>query len=483
MSDVMAVTATERQRWFALATVTAAVVVVALDTTILNVAIPTIRGELHTDLAAMQWVIGGYSLTLGSLLIVGGRLGDLYGTRRTFVAGALIFTAGSLLASAATTVWMLVLGEAVIEGVGAALLMPAALATVSMSFTDRERPKAFAVWGGAAGAAAALGPVLGGWLTTDFSWRWGFRINLVVAPLAALAALAVLPSVARRGRRPPLDASGAVTAAIGLFLLVFAITEGATYGWLTAQRSFTLADVNLWPASASLSPVPVAFAAAAIALAAFAAIEHRKQHAGRSPVLELEQFRLRSFRFGLTTAASVVMAQTGVLFVLAVFLQTTHDLSAAQTGAWLLPVGVTIVAGAQAGGWLAGRAGATLVVRLGIGVEFAGIAATAATLQPDMNLVALAPTLALFGLGAGLANSQLTNVILSEVPRERTGSASGAATTNNAVAAALGIAILGTILRAVDATGAAPARTALLAAAAIAAAGALTSLAIPRRRR
>lgn len=283
MDQPTTATTTERRRWFALATVTAAVVVVALDTTILNVAIPTIRGDLHTDLAAMQWVISGYSLTLGSLLIVGGRLGDLYGTRRTFIAGALIFAAGSFLASAATTVWMLVLGEAVIEGVGAALLMPASLATVSLLFADRDRAKAFAVWGGAAGASAALGPVLGGWLTTDYSWRWGFRINLVVAPLAALAALAVLPGVARRDRRPPLDASGAVTAAIGLFLLVFAITEGATYGWLTAQYSFTVAGVTLWPASAPVSPVPFAFAAAAIALAAFAAIEHRKQHAGGSP--------------------------------------------------------------------------------------------------------------------------------------------------------------------------------------------------------
>jgi DHA2 family multidrug resistance protein-like MFS transporter len=167
----------------------------------------------------------------------------------------------------------------------------------------------------------------------------------------------------------------------------------------------------------------------------------------------------------LTTAASVVMAQSGALFVLAVFLQTTHHLSAAETGAWLLPIGVAVVIGAQAGGWLAGQVGATMVVRLGIAVD----------------LGALAPILALFGLGAGLANSQLTNVILSDVPRDRAGSASGASTTNNAIAAALGVAIVATVLRAADATDAQPARSALLAAAAIAATGLLASLAIPRR--
>ena len=185
--------APDRSRWVALGAVSAGVVVVTLDTTILNVAIPTIRRDLGTDLVSLVWVVTGYSLTLGSLLVIGGRLGDVFGARRTFVAGALVFAAGSVVASAATSVWMLGLGESVVEGIGAALLLPAALATLSTLFRDRERAKAFAVWGGAAGAASALGPVIGGWLATDASWRWGFRINVVVAPLAALLAARVLP--------------------------------------------------------------------------------------------------------------------------------------------------------------------------------------------------------------------------------------------------------------------------------------------------
>ena len=169
----------------------AAVAIVTLDTTILNVAIPTIRRDLHTAFASLQWVIAGYSLTLGSLLIIGGRIGDVFGVRRSFITGAVLFAGGSLLASLATTTPMLVLGEALIEGIGASLLFPASLATLSKTFQGPARATAFAVWGGVAGAAAALGPVIGGWLTSDYSWRWGFRINVVVAPVAALAATCV----------------------------------------------------------------------------------------------------------------------------------------------------------------------------------------------------------------------------------------------------------------------------------------------------
>jgi EmrB/QacA subfamily drug resistance transporter len=471
--------AADPKRWVGLAAVTAGVVVVTLDTTILNVAIPTIRRDLGTDLVSLVWVITGYSLTLGSLLIIGGRLGDLFGTRRTFIAGALTFAGGSLLASLATNVWILGIGEAVIEGIGAALLLPASLATLSTLFVGEERAKAFAVWGGAAGAASALGPVIGGWLTSDYSWRWGFRVNVIVAPLAALVAARVLPRGAARGRAR-LDALGAVLVGLGLFLLVFTITEARTYGWFTSLRGFSIADVTVWSASVPVSPVPVAAALAAILLACFVVVERRKEVTHREPLVELGQFRLLTFRYGLTTAAAVVMAQSGVLFVLAVFLQTTHRLSPADAGLWLLPIGIAVVIGAQAGGWIAGRTGPALVVRAGIALELIGAVATASTLSSTATVASVAPVLVVFGIGAGLANSQLTNVILSEIPPRRAGSASGVATTNNSIAAALGIALAGSIIASaladVDA-----ARWALVASAIILAGGVLTSLAIPRR--
>ena len=269
------------RRWLALAAMAAAVAFVTLDTTILNVAIPTIGRELHTDLGSLQWVITGYSLTLGSLLIIGGRIGDLLGTRRTFVSGAVLFAVGSFLASVATSTPNLVLGEALVEGIGAALLLPASLAALSTTFEGRVRVKAFAVWGGVAGAAAALGPVIGGWLTTDLSWRWGFRVNVVVAPLAALAAVAALPADFRRNRRARLDAPGAVLAAVGLFLVVFALTEGPDQGWLANRRGLQIGGVSAWPSSWPLSPVAVAAALAAAALIGFVLFERVKERSAR----------------------------------------------------------------------------------------------------------------------------------------------------------------------------------------------------------
>ena len=463
-----------------LAAMTAAVVVVTLDTTILNVAIPTIGRDLHTDLAGLQWVIAGYSLTLGSLLVVGGRIGDVIGVRRAFAAGAVLFAAGSLLASVATATWQLVLGEAVIEGIGAALLFPASLATLSSTFQGAARGRAFALWGGVAGASAALGPVIGGWLTSDHSWRWGFRINVVVAPLAAALALATLPRRARHQARARFDVPGAAVLASGLFLLVFALTEAPAHGWL-ANRGGGLAagGLALWSSTWPLSPVPVALVAAALAVAVFVALEARRA----DPLVDVGLFANRSFGGGLVTAATVVMAQAGTMFVLAVFLQATHRLAPVTAGRWLLPVGLGALAGAQAGGRAVRAMGAVAVVRVGIVVQLLGVLLTATLLDEAVGWAGLAGGLALFGVGAGMASSQLTNVILSEVAPERAGSASGIATTDNAIGASLGVAALGAVLRLGPFSGSASTRWALLTAAGLLLVGATCSLSLGSQRR
>ena len=367
-----------------MAATVAAVAIVTLDTTILNVAIPTIRTDLHTSLASLQWVIAGYSLTLGSLLIIGGRIGDLFGVRRTFVTGAILFACGSLLASVATTTPTLVVGEAIIEGIGASLLFPASLATLSRTFQGPARAKAFALWGGVAGAAAALGPVIGGWLTSDYSWRWGFRINVVVAPLAALAAHAALPADERRDRRPRLDFGAAMVLATGLFLVVFALTEAPDHGWLANRGAgLAIAGVTVWSSAWPASPVVVAAAGAVAALLGFVRLEQRGKQSHPEPLVDLGLFHSRAFGGGLVTAATVVMAQAGTMFVLAVFLQATHRLQPIAAGRWLLPVGLAALAGAQLGGRGAGKRGAMTVVRAGIVVQLAGLL-TAATIHDDL---------------------------------------------------------------------------------------------------
>jgi len=442
---------TPRSQNLALAALVAAVVIVTLDTTILNVAIPTIRSELHTSFQSLQWVIAGYSLTLGSLLVIGGRIGDMIGPRRAFAIGAVVFAGGSLVASQANGVAALVIGEAVIEGIGASLLFPASLATLSSLFTGARRGRAFGAWGGAAGAAAALGPVLGGWLTSDYSWRWGFRINVVVAPVAALVALWALPATTDRRAMPRVDVAGCVLLAGGLFSLVLGITKAPDSGWLTM--------------------VP-AFVAAAVLLSAFVVVE-RRQHA--SALVDLELFRVPTFGRGLATSLTVVMAQAGSLYALAVFLQATHHLTPVTAGRWLLPLGIAVLVGARVGGRSAERIGAIAVVRAGTALATLGVAGLAVALHATVDWAHLSIPLAVFGIGSGLASSQLTSVTLSEVPPPRLGAASGAATTNNALGAALGVALIGTVMRVGDAGSPTATKWALATATALVLLGALTA--------
>src|SRR5438132_6237613 len=265
----MGAEADDPRRWFTLAIVITAVLIVVLDNTVLNVALPPILREFHTTLPSLQWVVTGYALTFATLLIIGGRLGDIYGHRRVFVIGAALFGAGSLLASVATSVPMLVLGEAVIEGIGASLMLPTTLAILSVTFRGRERAAAFAAWGATAGVAAAAGPVVGGFLTTNYSWRWSFRINVIIAPLAIIGALLFMKRGVRPARRMRVDVVGALLVATGMFLFVFALSESGIYGWWKPLQTVSIAGTTLWSDSSPIAITPVALAAALAILTFF----------------------------------------------------------------------------------------------------------------------------------------------------------------------------------------------------------------------
>jgi EmrB/QacA subfamily drug resistance transporter len=434
------------RRWFTLVVVISAALIAALDTTILNVAIPTILREFHTDLPSLQWVITGYSLTFASLLIIGGRLGDIFGARRMFIIGAALFTVGSFIASISNGVPMLVLGEAIIEGIGASLMLPATLGILSSTFTGHDRGVAFSMWGATAGAAVALGPVIGGWLTTDFSWRWGFRINVIVAPLAIVGALTLMRPSPRAARREPIDVPGALLVSSGMFLLVFGLSEGGKYGWFRPLQTLIIGGLTIWPSRWGLSIVPVSFLLSAILLGAFVAVERRKERAREAPLFEFSQLRHRGFRYGLATTTVLAMGQLGFLFVVPVFLQDAKHLTPLQNGLWLMPAGIFIIIGAQVGGRLTRRVSVTTVVRSGLTLEAIGLLAVALVIDPALSFWALMPGFFLFGIGIGFAGSQLVNVVLYEIEPDQVGSASGAQTTVRQLGGALGIAAIGTVL-------------------------------------
>jgi EmrB/QacA subfamily drug resistance transporter len=415
------------RRWLTLAILLLSLVLVVLDNTVLNVAVPTMIRELRTDLASIQWVIAGYSLVFASLLVIGGRLGDMYGARRTFMLGAALFGLGSAVASTAHSVGILIVGESVIEGVGAALMMPASLSIVSNTFKGHERSTAFAAWGAVMGAGMAFGPVVGGYLTSYHSWRWAFRINVLVAPIAVLGAYLLVRRDPAHGTRPKLDLPGAVLIGTGTFCLVFGISQSERYGWA--------------------APLIVgSFVVAAATLAAFVLLERAKERDDASPLFEFGQLRHLRFRYGLIAQLVLAMGQMGQFFVMPVFLQDVKHLTPATNGVWMLPVGISILIFAQVGGKLTKALGATTIVRAALVLNTIGLVGMAVVLRPDVTFLGLLPVFAVFGCGVGLASSQLTNLILSEIAADKAGVASGANTTVRQVGSAIGVALMGALL-------------------------------------
>ena len=433
------------RRWLTLGILILTVVLIALDTSVLNVSIPTILRELHTTVPTLQWVITGYSLTFATLLIIGGRLGDIYGHRRLFMIGASLFGLGSLMASMSHSVGMLILGEAVVEGIGAALMTPSTLAILSTTFRGRERGTAFAAWGAAAGAAVAFGPVLGGFLTTNYSWRWSFRINVVVAPLAVLGASLLVPK-GTRSKRTPIDLPGAGLIASGMFLLVFALSDGGTYGWWKPIKAFTIAGVEIWPTSRFVSVVTLALLGGMALLAGFVQFERARERGRNNPLFEFSLMGDHAFRYGLLTLTILSMGQLALLFALPLFLQDAIHLSAQQNGLWLLPFGISVIIGAQVGGRLTRVISPTAVVRTGLVCESLALGLIVWAVRPDVTFILLLPGLAMFGIGVGFASSQLTSVVLSGVSADRSGVASGATSTARQMGGAFGAAIMGSLI-------------------------------------
>jgi EmrB/QacA subfamily drug resistance transporter len=432
----------DSKRWIALVILSSSLFIIVLDNTILNVAVPTIIREFDTTVSAMQWVISGYSLVFASLLISFGRLGDLFGRRKLFFFGATLFAIGSLLASLSQSVTQLFIGESLLEGIGAAAMLPATLSIISATFRGRERGMAFAVWGAVAGGAGALGPWIGGILTTYYSWRWAFRINVVVAPVAIIAAIFYVHE-SKDERGGSLDLPGLPLVTLGLAALVFGIIEAGRYGWWRPIGDGSLGGWT-WPNS-TVSIVPVMLLLAVVFLTLFVVVEMRRADAGKPVIFDFRDLVHRGFRYGLINTTVLAMGEFGAFFVLPIFLQAGLHLTAVQAGTWLLPAGLMAFVGGGIGGRLSREHGPKYIITIGLAFEATGIWLYVLAFSPTTTFWQLLPGLMLHGIGIGFATSQLTNVVLSDIPPQKAGSASGAAGMVRQVGTALGIALIGAI--------------------------------------
>lgn len=432
-----------RRQWLTLLVLSLGLAIVIIDGTIVNVAIPSIRQEFNATLQQLEWVNSIYALVYAALIITWGRIGDQVGRKRIFIAGVAVFVVGSLMAGAAPSIGFLILAR-VVQGLGAGMTSPSTLSIISATFTGRARGIAFGVWGAVAGASAALGPLLGGWLTTNASWRWAFYINLPIGLIAIAGAFLLIQESRDRSHKLTFDIPGILLTAIGIGGVVFALIEGQTYGWIQPKRPFSIGNWT-WPFE-NVSISLVSFIIGVIALAIFVWWELRLLRKGKEPLFDFTLTRFPSFRYGLITVAIVALGEFGVIFVLSLYLQGVLGLTAFQTGLVFLPFAIATLFTAPTAGFLSSRFGAKWVVTSGMLIEAIAIFSLSRILQVDTPIGAVVPVLILYGIGVGLAIAQLTSVVLSEVPPQKLGAGSGANNTIRQVGAAIGVAIIGAVL-------------------------------------
>ena len=430
------------RKWGTLLVLSLALAIIIIDTTLLNVSFETLIRELHTTLQSLQWVISAYSLTLAALTVTGGRLGDLFGRRRMFRLGAFLFAVGSFLASISHSIPMLILGESIIEGIGAAMMMPATASLLVAKYRGHDRALAFGVWGGSAAAAAAVGPILGGYLTTHYSWRWGFRINVFVVALLLLGSMILGEEPARRPRR--IDFGGVLLSGLGLLAVVFGIIESSSYGWIHALKPFAVAGWQL--DLGGLSIVPFAILLGLLILAGFVLWERRVEARGGTPIVSLRIFRNRGFVAGASVVGVIMLGQNGLIFSLPVYLQSVRGLDAFHTGLTLLPMQIMLFLVSPSAAVLSKWIPHKRLAQAGLVVNFFALLAMRWAFGVDTPLMALVPGLALYGLGMGLVQSQINNLTLSSVPVQEAGEASGVTNTFRQIGSSLGAAIIGAVL-------------------------------------
>jgi EmrB/QacA subfamily drug resistance transporter len=413
--------APENRKWLTLGCVAFALFMVMLDNTVVNVALPSIQRDLGIGLSELQWTVNAYALTFAVLMLTGGKLADFLGRRRVFISGLAIFTASSLACGLATSGEMLIAARTV-QGVGAALMMPATLSIISATFPVHQRGLAIGIWAGVSAMALAIGPLVGGLLTQHIDWGWIFFINVPVGVLAIIASGFLIRESRDTSAEQRLDLPGLVTSGVALFALTFALIEANDYGWTS-------------PAILSL------FAVAGIAFVAFVLLELHQ----RAPMLDLSLFRSGTFAGANIVVLLVFLAMFGVFFFVSLYVQGILGYSAVQAGALFLPMTVLIMLVAPVAGKLSDRVGSRWLIVGGMMLLTVHLLLLS-TLDVDSTFWNILPALILGGLGMSLTMTPATAAAIGSVPVAKAGIGSGVLNTFRQVGGALGIAVIGAIV-------------------------------------
>ena len=410
-----------RSRWIALIVLCLGSLMIVLDTTIVNVALPSIQRSLHMSISSLEWIVTAYALTFAALLITGGKLGDLYGRRRMFMAGLVIFTAASLACGLAPSAGFLI-GARAVQGVGAALMNPATLSIISATFPPKERGQAIGIWAGVSALALAIGPLLGGLIVDNINWHWIFYVNVPVGVVGLLVSRMVIKESRDTSHEQSIDLPGLVTSGAALLALSYALIEGNRHGWGSPEI------VGL-------------FAGAAVLLAVFIWLELRQ----RLPMLDLALFRIGAFTGANIVAMLVSLGMFGVFFFISLYVQNVLGYSPTKAGAIFLPMTVLIIVVAPIAGKLSDRVGSRWLMGAGMGILGVSLLLYQ-RIGVHSSFVSLLPQLLLGGVGMALTMSPMTSAAMGAVPIDKAGVGSGVLNSFRQMGGSLGIALMGAIL-------------------------------------
>ncbi|MBP7594558.1 MAG: MFS transporter [Candidatus Microthrix sp.] len=425
------------KKWLPLIALGTAQFVMVLDQSVMNVSISQLVRDFDTTVTTIQAVITLYCLVMAMLMLTGGKIGDIIGRRRAFTVGLIIYACGSALTAVAPSVAVLALGWSILEGIGAALVLPALAALIAGNFEGSARKVAYAVIGGVAGAGIAIGPILGGWATTELSWRVVF-VGEVVLVLFILA-MTHLIGDAKTGETPPkLDVVGSVLVATGLGAVVLGTLQSSTWGWIRPKDS----PIEVFGFSLTIFVIT----AGGVLLWAFVTWQHRRERHGKDPLVHMGLLGIVPLRSGLIGLFSQNLILMGVFFVIPLYLQLVIGLDALETGIKMLPVSITMFIASAVGSRLSGRFPVRGIVRAGLMTTVVAIVALLATVKPDLGDAGFAVSMAVLGVGMGLIVSQLGNVVQSSVDASGRGEAGGLQYTGQQLGSSLGVALIGAIV-------------------------------------
>jgi len=420
--------------------------IIVIDATIVIVAQYQIQKDFRINLKDLEWITSLYALVFGSFLLTWGKLSDEFGRKRIFVAGISLFIVGSIVDGFSQDLIQILLGR-VLQGFGAAMASPATLSILTTTFAGKARSVAFGIWGATAGAAAVLGPVLGGYFTSDpaFTWRWAFFINIPIGIAALVGAAFAIKETRFKDPKYTADYFGLIFITLGLASLLFGFIEAQTYGWIVPNNEFTAGGFT-WSVSNPVSLPLVSIMTGLVLLAMFTFYEVRRLRMGKVPLFDFSLLKFKGFRYGLFTVTIVAMGEFGAVFIISIFLQTVKGLSAFDAGLTFLPMAISVFIFAPVAGILATRFGPKWVVTTGMALEAIALFSLSQIISVENPVSYMYPILVIYGAGVGLAISQLTSTVLQSIPWQKAGVGSGANNTVRQIGSAFGIAVIGAVL-------------------------------------